>query len=399
MMARSLPVGPRLVRLALGLVLGAAGGAAPAAAQLVVRAENPIDLDRPDETVALPWTAVLERLPPAEPDRVRVVDPATGVEMPSQTLDADGDGAVDSLLFVAAFRPREVRRFSVEARAPAGAGARVFVMHDDYRDDVAWESDRVAFRMYGQGLWQAPEFDPLESSGIDVWLKRVRDLVVRRWYDAGHDAYHLDTGEGADFFTVGPSLGAGGTAVRRNGTLYRALNFRSHRILASGPVRVVFELRYDPWDAGGIEVTEVKRISRDAGQNLFRQEITLEAPVDSLPIAAGTVKRPGLVGTTSRAGEWAWMSTWGPVERNNGGHGHLGTGLVVPDDRLEGTRETDDHYLVMTTARPGEPVVLYAGAGWTASGDFDTVEDWWAYLDAFAERLAHPLRITLGDPP
>lgn len=392
------PLNRRIAVTALGVALVAAG-AANASAQLPVRAENPIDLDRPDETVALSWTAVLERLPSAGPDRIRVVDVATAAEMPSQVLDGDGDGTVDSLLFTASFRPRETRRFSVEARAPAETRPRVFAMHDDYRDDVAWESDRIAFRMYGQGLWQASEFEPLESSGIDVWLKRVQDLVVRRWYDAGHDAYHIDTGEGADFFTVGPSLGAGGTAVLADGNLHRALNFRSHRILADGPLRVVLELRYDPWDAGGTQVSEVKRITMDAGHNLFRQESTFEAAVDSLPIAAGTVKRPGLVGTTSRRGEWAWLSTWGPVERNNGGHGHLGTGLLVPDDRLLGTRETDDHYLAVTTARPGEPVILYAGAGWTASGDFGTVEDWWAYLDGFARRLANPIRVAAGDQP
>ena len=47
------------------------------------------------------------------------------------------------------------------------------------------------------------------------------------------------------------------------------------------------------------------------------------------------------------------------------------------------------------SATPGEPVVFWAGAGWTASGDFETVEDWWAHLDATAARLASPVRATL----
>lgn len=132
----------------------------------------------------------------------------------------------------------------------------------------------------------------------------------------------------------------------------------------------------------------------NAGQNLFRQECTFRGPTGPIHVVAGTVKRPRLVGSTNRSAAWAWMSTWGPVERANGGHGELGTGLLLPNDGVVATRETTDHYLVETTARPGEPLVLYTGAGWTASGDFRSVEDWWAYLDAFAERLANPVRVT-----
>lgn len=366
----------------------------PASAQATVRVENPIAMDRPDETVGLPWSRVREALPAAGPARIRVVDATSGEELLSQALDADGDGAVDSLLFVASFRPREARRVTLLAEPATPGPARVSVMHEPTRDDVAWESDRMAYRTYGQGLWA---LEDLESSGIDVWLKRTRDLVVRRWYEAGHDAYHQDTGEGADFFSVGESLGAGGTAVWRDGRLHRPLNFAGHRIIADGPVRAVFELTYEPWDAGGVQVSEVKRIRMDAGQNLFRSESRYSGPDEPLVVAAGTVKRDGLVGTTSRDHDRAWLSTWGPVERAGGGHGSLGTGLLLRNDAVLGTRETDDHYLVLTRRRPGEPVVFYAGAGWTGGGDFESVEDWWAYLDTFAVRLANPLRITVAE--
>lgn len=371
------------------------GSQQPASAQPTVRVENPIALDRPDEVVSLPWSVVREELPASGPDRIRVVDAASGEELLSQALDADGDGAVDSLLFVASFRPRETRRFTLLAEPPAAAAPRVAVMHEPTRDDIAWESDRMAYRTYGQGLWA---LEDLESSGIDVWLKRTRELVVRRWYEAGHDAYHQDTGEGADFFTVGESLGAGGTGVWRDGRLYRPLNFANHRIIADGPVRAVFELTYEPWDAGGVEVSEVKRITIDAGQSLFRSESAFSAPDEDLIVAAGTVKRAGLVGSTSRDQDWAWLGTWGPVERAGGGHGSLATGLLMPNVAVLGTRETDDHYLVLTRLRPGEPVVFFAGAGWTAGGEFESVEDWWAFLDTFRERLTNPLRITVAAP-
>lgn len=363
---------------------------------LVVRTENPIAAERPDETVSIAWSAVRQALPAVQPNRVRVVDAGSGMEVVSQPLDADGDGTTDELLFQASFRANEVREFVVEPTAPAAAKPRAHARHDAHRDDVAWESDRIAFRIYGQGLWQAKEFEPLVSSGVDIWPKRVRDLIVDRWYAKGHDQYHRDTGEGADFYSVGTTLGAGGSAVWRNGALHRARNFKTHRILADGPIRAVFQLEYEPWDAAGMQVSETKRISIDAGHNFFRQEITYRAPgADAIPYAVGTVKREGIVGASSRSGPWAWVSTWGPVERKNGGHGQLGTVVLMEKARMTESRETDDHYLALSTARPGVPTVQYVGAAWTASGDFRTVEDWWRAADAFGARLASPIRVTL----
>jgi pectinesterase len=328
-------------------ILAAAAIAAPAlplagqtADRLAVRAENPLPSARTDETIAIAWSALRQRYPSLNANAVRVVEAGTGAEVVSQVLDGNADGAQDSLLFQASFGPREARSFFVEPVAPtAKAASRVFAMHDDYRDDVAWESDRIAWRIYGQGLWKASEFEPLVSSGIDVWLKSVHTPIVEKWYGKGHDAYHIDTGEGADFYTVGPTLGAGGTAIWKNGEMHRAKNFRTHRIIANGPIRAIFELGYEPWDAAGTQVSETKRISIDAGSNLFRQEILYAGPTAEIEYATGTVKRAGIVGTTSRANAWAWQSTWGPVERKNGGHGRLGTAVLLPASRLQEIRE------------------------------------------------------------
>lgn len=378
-------------------LLAALAFAAPLEAQVTVRAENPLAAARPDETLSIPWSTLRGALPALRPDRVRVVD-ATGAEILSQPLDADGDGTVDELLFQSAFWPRETKEFRVEARAASStAKPRVFARHDAHRDDMAWETERIAFRTYGQGLWNAKEYEPLVSSGVDVWLKRTRNLIVEKWYRAGHDSYHVDRGEGADFYSVGPTLGAGGTAVWRDGKMYPAKNFRTHRILANGPIRVVFELGYDPFDAGGVQLSETRRISMDAGQNLFRSESTFRTPDGSdVTYVTGTVKRAGLVGSSNRAGPWGWVATWGPVELKNGGHGRLGTAVLLEKSRLIDTRETADHFLGVATARSGVPAAHYVGAGWTASGDFATVEEWWSYLDDFGQRLASPVRVTVA---
>jgi pectinesterase len=57
-------------------------------------------------------------------------------------------------------------------------------------------------------------------------------------------------------------------------------------------------------------------------------------------------------------------------------------------------KETNDHYLAISRAKSGQPVSYYIGAGWTDSGDFRDVRDWWNYLDQAAQRYATPIAIT-----
>jgi len=378
-----------IVALAIPFVAGAQGS-------FVVRAENSLALTRTDETIALGWNDVKTKLANATPTQVRVRDFASGRAVVSQVVDNDGDGTMDELIFQATFAPNDVKRFVIEAAAPYKTDkVRVYASHQDPRDDVAWESDRIAFRIYGQGLWKV---DSLLSSGVDIWVKRVRDPIVEKWYAKGHDSYHRDTGEGADFFDVGQTLGAGGTAIWRDGKMYRAWNFKSWKIIANGPVRAIFELQYQPWDAGsGPRVTETKRIALDAGQNLnhvtsiFRSE----SPVNDLPWVTGLVKRPSVVGSESKARPWAWLSVWGPVVPKDGGHGDLGTAVLIPRDAVSEWRENDDHYFLVSHTKPGEPVNYWIGAGWTDSGDYRDVRDWWTYLDQFAQRLSAPIKTFL----
>ena len=407
------------------------------AGQIHVEVANPSDIERPDEVVELDWHVLAQHLPAIAPERVRVLEAGTGDELPSQPIDSDADGSTDRLLFLADFFPHQERAFVVEAVAPQGDVAdRVHVSHMAERDDVAWENDRVAFRTYGEGLWA---LEDLVSSGIDVWMKRTRELVIDRWYAGGH--YHTDAGEGADFFAVGPTLGAGGTAVwsrgerasenaegdnpnldespgedaegddpNRGGSrdrdvqgarLHRAPNFASHRIIANGPIRAVVELSYGPFVAGGMDVEEVKRITIDAGDHFFRSESTFRTPTgEAIQVATGLVEREGMVASVAaEARPWTWLAGWGPVARANGGHGDLGTAVLVAADRLIEDVRAAGHHLLIADGANGQPVVHYVAAGWTPSGDFDGPSSWWAYLDEVATRLSHPLTISFRSDP
>src|SRR5207245_4059916 len=90
-------------------------------------------------------------------------------------------------------------------------------------------------------------------------FRSVSYLVINDWYMV--DDYHHDHGEGADLYSAGNSRGCGGNGVWVNGKLYPSANFIHSRTLANGPIRVMFELEYPEWDAGGVRVSEVKRIT------------------------------------------------------------------------------------------------------------------------------------------
>ena len=319
-------------------------------------------------------------------------------EIPSQVVDDDADGAPDALIFQASFFPGETKQFVIERGAPATvATRRVHVIHDADRDDIAWENDRIAHRTYGAGL---AKYEALVSSGVDVWNKSVRTMVLDKWYAKKAPAsYHHDTGEGADFFDVGPTLGAGGVAVWKNDSLYRPPNFTSWRIIADGPVRLIFETKHPAFDAGGTMVSCPPHLL-DAGQNLSRAVTTFHSANGApIPYVIGLVKRAGVVGSESSAQPWSWLSEWGPVDHKNGGHGELGTGIVMSRADVRQWKEISDHYLAVSEATSDQPVVEYIGAGWTGSGDFSDVRDWWTYLDQAAMRLATPVRVTLGSGP
>lgn len=339
-------------------ILGAAFVAAtllPARADFVVQADNTLSIARVDEVLSLPWSTVSARVTGAAAGNVRVRDLGSGKEVPTQLLDANADGTPDSLLVLADFRARESRRFVIEAAAPEKFAARTSVRHDTERDDMAWESDKLAWRIYGQGLKKTSS--AMSSSGVDIWVKKTRAMIVDKWYTKGHDAYHVDDGEGADFYDVGETLGAGGTALWTGEKLDRADNFTQWKVIATGPIRTIFAVEYPEWGAGALKVSQTKRISIDAGSHLYKEESIFRAPAGTkeVPYVIGELKRAGMVGTMSKANAWAWLTGWGPTTPKKGGDGEIGTAILLPRERVREWKEIGDHYLALTYATPNVP--------------------------------------------
>jgi unsaturated rhamnogalacturonyl hydrolase len=363
-----------------------------------ITAANPSAFPRARETVALS-AAELGKIAPAFELKKAVVVDAAGRPVLSQLVDMNGDDEPDELVFQADFAAGEAKRFNVRLgqRHPAAPaehkvyGRFVRERHDDF----AWENELVAHRTYGPDLetWQK---DPLVSSGIDTWSKRVPKLVVNEWYMT--DDYHQDVGQGADFYGVGKSRGCGGLGIWAGGKLHTSRNFTRSRVLANGPIRLVFELSYAPWDVpGGAHISETKRVVLDAGTPFNRFESTFSGGKGALSVGIGIAKHAGSA-LQLDAGSSA-MRVWEPVKDNHGtASGNLGCAIVLnPGAPLE-AQASDLDYLAVTPTDAAGRIVYRAGSTWDRAGRVRDAGAWAKTVQDLAAKLAAPLQVQIAPP-
>ncbi|HEX7506313.1 MAG TPA: glycoside hydrolase family 88 protein [Polyangia bacterium] len=362
------------------------------AAAINVTVINPLAHARNSETVVLHLDDLRKLVPELEPATTVVVD-ASGAEISSQLVDMDGNEIADDLVFQDDFAERASKTFTLRAgkrRQPTREDYRVYGRFVRERhDDFAWENDRIAHRMYGPDLetWMR---EPLTSSGVDVWTKRARKLIVNDWYLT--DDYHEDHGEGADLYSVGKSRGCGGLGIYLGGKLAVSRNFTASRVLANGPIRLVFELTYAPWQVGGARVSEIKRVILDAGQSFDRFESSFSTDPTGTPLLAGigiAKHKGGVAESDPRA---AWLRTWEPLTQPNG---NLGCAIVVPGARAE-FKVTDLDYLLVTAIPTSGTVVYFAGFGWDRSSDVADAAAWANRVENRRREAVAPLQISLA---
>ena len=385
-----------------------------AADSLTVIVTHDLDIARPSETITVPFSEIASAIPGALLQKLAVKN-ARGESLPYQVTnihpqakDPQNKGiAYGDFIFQHDFAAGEksatftIER--IEGVAPVFP-TKAFARYIPERlDDFAWENDKIGHRTYGPAL-AAP--DPqktgkeiLVTSGLDVWCKRVDYPIVDRWYNKGHDHYHIDEGEGMDMYQVGPSRGCGGTGIWDGQQLHVGRNYAQWRILANGPIRAIFELSYDTWSANGTYVSEVKRFTVDAGHNLDLIESTFSATGNTkeLTVGIGLNKTPADRGqdpqiAITRAEKDASLAQW-VVQKTNGS---LGTAVIVDASSFSGYAEDDRNLLLLAKVAPEKPLRYRAGAGWSKAGEFTTKEAWDAYVAAQAARLNSPVKVTVS---
>ena len=385
------------ILLLLGLTFALPQWCYAAVNQLSVKAVNKMPIARSSQTIEL---SAKDLAPLGENDLTKIhVKHASGPELLCQAVDTDYDDyhKPDIVIFQADFAPGETKMFTVYA------GKKQEYKKDDFKaygrfvrerfDDFAWENDLIAHRTYGKALisWKG---EPLTSSAIDIWSKRVPKLVINDWYMA--DNYHADTGEGLDGYSAGVTRGNGGSGIWANNQLYIPSNFVDSRVLANGPIRVLFELIYEPFDAGGTKVSEVLRVSLDAGSQLNHYQTFYKTQSGNAPlaVAVGLKKVKGEQKDLNAAD--GWLAIWQPMEKNLG---MQGLAVIVNPKVFDKHVEDKLNNLVVLKAETEKTASYWSGFAWDGAGKITSAAAWKTYVDQFAKGLLSPIEVSLANQP
>ncbi len=386
---------------------------------------NPTALLRSDETIEIPLESVKNRLTTDGSQGFVVRNLESGAETPSQvTYDK-------KLIFQVSLQGNASANFDISNGTPQDVQPKVFGAHYPNRlDDIAWESDRIAFRIYGPKLQQTKE----RAFGNDVWVKSVPDLIVDYRYDlalnpatlkridslkkcdinaaralSNSTSYHVDHGNGMDHYTVGPTLGAATAALMHNDTIIYPYCFKEFEILDQGALRFTVKLTYNPMTVGDTEgVVETRTISIDAGSQLNKTTLHYSNLKATTPIISGLImgEKEGVAQyTTSKEGGYATYAT--PPKK--GKEEVQGTTYVATIFGASTTKAEPYYFTPEESKRrinktgyaalfgdylPGTQFTYYWGAAWSRY-NFSSYQQWVEYVSNYAQRVREPLSVTI----
>jgi hypothetical protein len=369
--------------------------ACPAAGTLTIKATNKLPIPRASQTLEISGKD-LATLGAKNLEMIHVKD-SSGKEVLSQAVDTDYDDyhKPDMVIFQADFGPGETKTFTVSA------GKKHNYKQEDFKaygrfvrerfDDFAWENDLIAHRTYGAALitWKG---EPLTSSAIDIWSKNTSRLVLDDWYMV--DNYHSDQGEGCDDYSAGSTRGDGGIGLWSDDKLVAPINFTDSRVLANGPIRVLFELDYPAFDADGAKITETLRVSLDAGSQMDHYVTTFKGGNGPLTAAVGLKKVSGEEKEFNR--EQGTLASWEPMEKNMGMEGVAA--VLDPKSVVKETEDKQNNLVLVKTDANGT-ISYWAGFAWDRPGKITSQDAWKKYVSDFAQGVSSPIAVTVGRNP
>lgn len=330
----------------------------------------------------------------------------------------------DSLLLVdASVRPCGMAEFTVEQGTPRQS--KVFVTGRQYPerlDDIAWENDRTAYRIYGPALQRNRE----RAFGVDVWVKNTPDLEVEKRYVTELSnipkieqlkkegktqealdmteatVYHFDHGYGLDCYKVGPTLGGGAPALMDNGELVLPYCYRDYQILDNGPLRFTVRVDYNPTTIGKDKnIVEHRIISLDKGSNFNRCTVWYDGLSEKRDLAAGVVVHPEDTESIILASNMALYAD--PTDNPEKQNFQIFVGLLFPDgidytrylyteqDRQNGNA---GHVIGVKSYTPGTRFTYYFGSAWSKN-DVRTMDEWKLRSEQALDALQAPMKVML----
>lgn len=392
---------------------------------------NPMPVDRADEIIVLPKADLSEKAALKE-GLVPVFKNAAGKVLPSQLDDLDGDGAWDEAVLLLDFKANETLKVGVDFVAQSDypefekrTNLRLGIIQDDgsYKEvdyyealpctdgfevisqgeGVNWENDKIGFRNY---------FDCRNVK--DLFGKLKPELIIDKIQTPEMGSYHDLADWGMDVLHCGSSLGSGGLALLRNDSLYRLGSTQKYEYqkIVEGPIRSVFELRYEGWEVENEMLTAVERISIYPGKYWFESDVTVMGCSENDQIVTGIVtshlKREPFA---FQAADFQCIGTHDVQSLNND---ELGMAVIVPlKEAGKIARTTDinffklgfetvkskgfsniisETYYIGQKCQSGKPAKHYFFSVWGLDKEqWKTEEGFKKYIAEEADKLSSPI--------
>ena len=387
--------------------------------EVTVTVENLLETDRNGEMVEVSMEDISARLNLSDTAQLVVYD-AESQEVPYQ-ITHEGN-----LIFPASVSANATSTYTIAQGVPATVTVRACGrQYPERMDDMAWENDVVAFRAYGPALQATGE----RGYGYDLFLKRgtaepvLKDLYAKeldptKWQKvnemrktdpkaaselAKSFSYHIDHGYGMDCYAVGPTLGAGVAALVVDETIVYPWCYKDYEILDNGPLRFSVKLTFNPQSVkADSSVVETRVITLDAGSHFNRTAVSYQNLSEASPIVTGIVLHDDEPAIT--VPDKGYMTYIDPTTGTD--NGKLFMGAVFPtavqdmktvlfsDDEKKLRNNAEGHVLAYGTYEPGSEYVYYWGYGWDRS-DIESMDAWNKYVAEFADRVQHPLKVTV----
>lgn len=309
-----------------------------------------------------------------------VVRDAFGIEQASQ-LTYDGQFLLDVHV-----RPNATATYTIQAGQPAPVRSWVSGrQYPERLDDIAFENDRIGFRLYGPALQRRGE----KGFGHDVWVKRTTELILEELYrNNPRMSFHMDYGKGLDCYGVGPTLGCGTPALIRDGKIVYPWCYETYRILDNGPLRFTLQVNF-PTTADGI--TEHRILSLDKGSNFCKATVWYDGLKEPADVAAGFPIRP-TDSTTVVKGE-GYIHYADPTVDPERHQFQIYVALLFPDRSVEITT-MEGHGIGIMRNYQGGRFHYWFGAAWSEF-DVRSQAEWQARVEGFMQAIKQPLRIEL----
>lgn len=424
------------------MLLALAGSNYSYAQQATVVVNNPTDAQR-QELVEVNISDVKAKLAGIAPKKgeAYIVKNKRGQQIGSQ-ITHDG-----KLLIDASIRPHGSATYYISIGKPypqkVWATGALYKMR---KDDIAWENDRCAYRVYGPALQRTGE----RSFGTDIWAKNTPDTVVYERYvmdkqgnvdgdkvdekvkseerkmknlsGAALEAqkakikvlkaesyeidvttsFHLDHGNGLDPYRVGATLGLGAPSLMIGNQQFLPYCYKTYKILDNGPLRFTVELTYNPSTIGDMQnVVEHRIISLDKGSNFNKMTVWYEGLTHPTDFATGFPIHEEDTETKTFAKDY--VSYADPTDNIEVNNFQVFVGVLFPngidntyyqlfDKKHDGAT---GHALGLKRGlKNAEKYSYYFGAAWSKY-DVRSYTEWQIRIKEFLEALKTPLQVKL----